>query len=136
MTTTTLPGLSVALPTIPKGHGRYMYRCSGSPMSAHRYDGTHHIAPCAPVWLTLPEERIRRSLGYGRYQTEIRPVSPPVRCSCGSWLSSPMRLEVHDSGQTKITHTCENTCQWSESKTCRCACGGTQHGVMLRAPWL
>lgn len=118
-------------PAIPKGHGRYLFRCSGNLVASYAYNGVVSV-PCAPVWLTLEEERRRSPYGYDSWQTFIRPINPPVRCSCGAYIGQVHRLEVSESAQREPTHTCENTCQWSESKKCRCACGGTAHGRMLR----
>lgn len=120
-------------PSIPKGHGRYLFKCSGNSVQSYPYAGNVSV-PCAPVWLTLPEERRRLSRGYGRYDYETRPLpdAEPRRCTCGAWIRRIHRLEVSDSAQKEPTHTCENTCQWSESKKCRCACGGRRHGEALR----
>lgn len=122
--------------TIAAGCGRYLFRCSGNSLAQHAYNGNVSV-PCSPFWLTLPENRRRVSVGYGRYDSRIDSVGAPQRCPCGAWLLECGRLEVDAYSNScrqegRKTHTCENTCQWSESRKCRCACGGRRHGEALR----
>lgn len=119
---------------IPAGHGRYLFRCSGSPFHGEDYTvryraNPHYGVPCAPSWRTLPEEWVRYNPA--RHYGFFRPVDQLSRCECGAYLRLIHRLEVSESRATKA-HTCENTCQWSEAKKCRCACGGAAHGIQLR----
>ena len=84
---------------------------------------------CGKTWITATE-----SFGpvdsYGRRSSRLKlPSYCPV---CNGWnLQMRAKLQVSESNSTK-PHNCENTCQWSESAKCKCACGGKMHGIALK----
>ncbi len=84
---------------------------------------------CGKEWFNVTE-KISAPDYWGR---STRTLQLPNRCpKCSGWnLRLLAQLQVSESRTEKL-HTCENTCQWSESKKCKCACGGKMHGAMLK----